>query len=73
MNEPALQHDWVIERGSELFGLVGYPSGTYLCYGSGHFWIPITVETFGFVTLVVSFLVCCAWWCAYRRGDENAA
>ena len=58
---PPLQHDWVIERGAELFGLVGYPSGTYVCYGPGHFWIPITIEAFGILVLVVSVLLCCAW------------
>jgi hypothetical protein len=76
-DELVLQHDWVIERGSqfaEFYGLLGYPKGTYVCYGSDHFWVPITVETFGIVTLVGSLLILCAWcWRPYDRDDDNAA
>jgi hypothetical protein len=68
---PPLQHDWTLEFGTWLVGLVGYPSGTYVCYGLGYVWVPFTVETFGIVASIVFFAACLCFLQSCRRRSER--
>lgn len=51
-----LEHDWTVKTGTGSFGLLGYPSATYICFGSGKIEIPAPLEIVLAISLVLPLI-----------------
>jgi hypothetical protein len=70
----AAERDWTVKVSNRSFGFLGYPSGTFVCYGSGNIWVSLPIEVVAAVTTVVpSFaLICFIYWLRNPRRKRAA-
>jgi len=68
---PTLEHDWTVGNEPGLVGLVGYPSGTYVCcYEAGYFWVPIPAPSLVLLVVIAFFGTLYFLVSSFRGHDE---
>ena len=67
----APQHNWTAQIASGTYGFMGYPQGTYVCYGSGHLYFTYPFYAVIAVALGIPLSVCVVGMYILRRYWEH--